>query len=220
MTTELGAKIKNIRDLANSLGVYTVDGGVNFDAQSSFVATVKFDQAIELLKQFKPKIVYIYENIFDLEGEIPIEVLSVEDDDSFKPFRNELNGIKKTYGKFIGQTSTMMLSFLIDGILHFVVEQDEWADEFEAQLADLADRHEGQKVEISNAEADKDSDEIKEKAEILSQHPAYGAGKSSFEKRLFFAENLFPDTDDYALQRITTHADNILWLKSTGFEKL
>jgi hypothetical protein len=80
-------------------------------------------------------------------------------------------------------------------------------------VAILQQEAEDQEFNSSN----NDSEEIRQKAEVLAMHPAFNAGRTSFDKRVFLAENLFPNLDPATLHRITKRAENLEWLTKTRF---
>jgi hypothetical protein len=103
-------------------------------------------------------------------------------------------------------------------VLHICVSQPEWRDEFGADLESL---EEELRVALS-AESDSlnahEIKEVKEKATLLAAHPSFSAGRTSFEKRVFLAENLFPGLDPQKLQEVTRRAESLDWLGKTGFK--
>lgn len=53
---------------------------------------------------------------------------------------------------------------------------------------------------------------------LVEGHPSFSAGRTSFEKRVFLAEHLFPEVDPENLNAIVRRAENIDWLTESEFK--
>jgi hypothetical protein len=103
-------------------------------------------------------------------------------------------------------------------VLHICASQPAWRDEFDSDLESLEEAARVALLADQNLLNEQDSKEVREKATLLAVHPSFNAGRTSFEKRAFLAENLFPDLEPQKVQDVTRRAEALDWLKKTGFK--
>lgn len=219
MTTQLNLKEKMelVRKTALDSGSAIVNAVVIVSEDSSgYAVNLGFDQCLSLLSQCRPRIVYCHDESFDAEKALRV-LLDMEDDDEDEiEILSKNSGFKaltKKWAKKNGVTSLLVVNFVVDGVLHMVLEQPEWVDEFES---------EGEEIESSIAEAIRlesvkslsaERKQFRDAAKALCDHPRFREGKWSREKREYLAKGLFPDFDDRAIRSIVEEATNMDWVK-------
>jgi hypothetical protein len=107
---------------------------------------------------------------------------------------------------------------MADGAVITSTSRPTWCDEFQAEVESFEEEARNALDEERSEFHKRDSAEVCEKAAILVNHPLFGAGRTSFEKRVFLAEQLFPDLAPDRLQAITHRADNLDWLNKSGLK--
>lgn len=212
----LGKAIKDGTTVSGSMlieaTIHSEDGG------SSPEVSVEMSEAVRLITQLKPRVVYLLEQTFDLteELETAAEDLGAIDSDSSP---HHLKAIRSGYSQYDGQIGAAIASFMVDGILHTAFSTANWYDDFGDTIEALT---EGTREEAENARFSERSIEAKElgrKASLLAEHPSFNHGRVSFDKRMTLAEALFEDCDQGELSEITRRAENIFWLNQSGFKK-
>ena len=185
-------------------------------------AALDLDELIGVIRHIKPRLIYLVESAFELESETEA-LRDAGSDEEGGEDQDDANGpaierLAKKWRKHEGKPCLAMAAIVADGVLLTSVSRPAWREEFEAELEALEE-------EIAVARDDErlvlskhDSAEVREKAAILASHPSFNAGRTSFEKRAFLAEQLFPDLDAEHLQAITRRAENIDWLNKSGFK--
>jgi len=208
---------------ATAVGAYLVETFLQLDrARSVIVADIASDEALKLIAKIEPRIIYLSEVRFTagdkIEGALD-ELSKRIDDEEVQSFRSDerLISLENRWRRYDGQLIAVFLAFMADGILHASVTTADWSDEFDGALerivADLRQEAEDEEFNLDNT----DSEEICEKAEVLAAHKSFCTGRTSFDKRVFLAENLFPNLEPSTLHRITKRAENLDWLTKTGF---
>ncbi|MCJ2074479.1 hypothetical protein MKK68_02230 [Methylobacterium sp. E-016] len=114
-----------------------------------------------------------------------------------------------------GQTAQVVATVVVDGVIHGLLVQPTWYEEYEAD------------IEAHGKEAERLQDERDRRAEAdakarlgplvrkLMADPRFTAGKVGRAKRLTLAEALFPDEDRTVLGEVVDLAESQHWL-ATG----
>lgn len=84
-------------------------------------------------------------------------------------------------------------AFTADGAVVRSTSRPTWYDEFQAEVESFEEGAQSALDEKHPEFRRRDSTEVREKAAILAGHASFSAGRTSFDKRVFLAEQLFPD---------------------------
>ena len=217
MSVNEAAKLgSSIKDAASSSESVLVEATVQTrDDGSVPIAILSADEAVRVINAHKPRIIYLFEQVFDLAGEI--EAARDELDDlSVEHSPGHLKATQRRFAAYDGQIGATIASFMIDGVLHTAVSTATWHDEFgDAVEAILEDAREN----ASAGQVSKNSEKakaIERQALLLVKHPSFNHGRVSFDKRMALAETLFQDCDPHRLSEITRRAENLFWLEQSG----
>jgi|GEM_PF-2464593 len=224
--TTLPVLSQSIRSAAIAAGAYLLETvPANIDESRALVARIDADDALKLIAKTTPRIIYLLEEQFDVDGQIENALSELGDRTADEitgeieaPLRNDarLISFAKRWHRYDRELSTVFVAFMADGILHTAVSTPTWSDEFDAALEDIAETLEQEASEQQSVLDSTDSQDVREKAVTLAAHPSFSAKPVSFEKRLFLAEQLFQNFDQKKLERITTRAVNLDWLTKSG----
>ena len=212
----LGKAIKDGTTASRSIlieaTVHSEDGG------SSPKVGVEPSEAVRLIAEIKPRVVYLREQTFDLteELETAAEDLDAIDADSSL---HRLKAIRGSFSQYDGQIGAAIASFMVDGILHTAFSTASWYDEFGDAIEAITDeaREEAETARFSDRSVE--AHELGRKAALLAEHPSFNYGRVSFDKRMTLAGALFEDCDQGELSEITRQAEHIFWLDQSGFKK-
>jgi len=171
--------------------------------------------ALRVISVHAPRIIYLFEQVFDLAGEI--EAARDElDDIGVELSPDHLKATQRRFASNDGQICATIASFMIDGVLHTAVSTATWHDEFgDAVEAILEDAREGARAGQVSTNSEK-ANAIERNALVLVKHPSFNHGRVSFDKRMALAETLFQDCDPHTLSEITRRAENLFWLEQSG----
>jgi hypothetical protein len=179
---------------------------------------------LAVIRHVRPRVVYLIESCFDLESEV--SDLSGEDEEDEEDVEDVESGerhpalerLVRKWRKQDGKPCVAFAGFVTDGILHTALARPDWRDEFADELDAIKDDIEIQLTSERENIRLRDSQEVREKAELLANHPSFSAGRISFEKRLFLAQHLFSGLDPEQISAITRRAENLDWLNRSGFK--
>jgi hypothetical protein len=211
MLSEIDEFAANVRTAVASGHTIIVDG-FPFEAAAAIRVNLGSDEMLRLISVIKPKLLYIHESWFDCTSimEDLLNDLGAADGDNVDI--SPLSALKR-YGKeHDGQLCLVYLAFVFDDVLHLCLEEAEWYDAFQT---DAADNMERLKSVLSDNRKNSDMQsalEVKRKATILANDPAFNHNRPSKEKRAYLAQQLFPECEDWEIWRIVEQATNIDYL--------
>ena len=210
---------KAIKDCTTASGLILVEATVHLeDGRSSPKVSVELSEAVRLITEIKPRVVYLLEQTFDLteELETAVEDLEAIDADSSP---HGLKAVRGSFSQYDGQIGAAIASFMIDGILHTAFSTASWYDEIGNAIEVIMD--EAREVAETAAFSDRsiEAQEMGRKAAFLAAHPSFNYGRVSFDKRMTLAEAIFENCNQIELSEITRRAEHIFWLNQSGFEK-
>jgi hypothetical protein len=215
---------ESIRATAIDTGALILDALLdNPDRPSAPSVSLGLDGILSVIRHVRPRVVYLIESCFDLDSDAYDTNVEDEDECSDKEAENSerrpaLDKLVRKWRKRDGKPCLAFASFMADGILHTAVSRPDWRDDFDSELEIIKGEIESQRDEEREGLNKRDSQDVREKAEILSNHASFSAGRISFEKRAFLAEHLFPGLKPELISAITRRAENLDWLKKSGFQ--
>lgn len=177
---------------------------------------------LKVMKHVRPRLVYLVEGSFDLEGELSDVTEEDEDDENEiekAAIHPALEKLVRKWRKYDGKPCFAVAGFVTDGVLHTAIARPNWREDFSDELDVIKDDIGSQLVSERENTRLRDSQEVREKAALLASHPSFNAGRISFEKRLFLAQHLFVDLDPEQISAITRRAENLDWLNKSGFRE-
>lgn len=185
-------------------------------------AALDLDELVGVARHIKPRLIYLVESSFEFESETEAlrETASADEEVEDQDGANEaaIEKLAKKWRKHEGKPCLAIAAIVVDGVLLTSVSRPQWREEFDAELEALEEEIATARDEERFALSRQDSAEVREKAIVLADHPSFNTGRTSFEKRAFLAEQLFPDLKPEQRQAITRRAENIDWLNKTGLK--
>lgn len=216
--TELEILVDKLRELAARTNAVVVDQYLrSSDANTSNHFILSLENALELIEITKPLIIYITISRLDVVALIDSSIEEICDGEDDKEVAKAVCEAAKPLKSFDGKIDRVTFHFFVGYALHTVVESSDWLLSFEQALEVIAEKQEedseaalsvSEKFEQAHAEA---------LAKKLVDEPAFSHGRTSFAKRLLLAHHMFPDEGDGVLNLVVGIAENLHWLKSTGF---
>ena len=215
--------VERIKAVAGDVNALILDAYLEIsDKAGAPQVALDLDEFVSVIRHTKPRLICLIESVFELESEIAelIETAEGNEDDDDRADANSvaLRSIVRKWNKYEGKPCLVLAATLADGIILTSVLSPPWREEFDAELEAveqlISENHEEERLALNK----RDSAEVREKAAILADHPSFNAGRTSFEKRAFLAEQLFPNLDPELLQAITRRAENIDWLNKSAFK--
>lgn len=217
--SDLGSYAQEVRSTASDVTAIVVAGCVEVPEHPA-LATVHLDpdDALRAIQHLRPRIVYMLESQLNLESAALQSLEDLQDEaDERGPLAEPVlmagfSELKRKWQSHEGDTSSIIVEFVADGILHTTIALASWRDEFDANLEAILEGVREQSAQAMEADRDVCKHRVQKNAATLIAHPSFSAGRPSFEKRLFLAETLFPDLDAQELQEVTSHAEKLAWL--------
>lgn len=213
--SEVARFAADVRAFENSTGITVVDA---FPANGAGFTCVqlKADEMLRILAVARPRFVYLHEQWFDFKQELSDISVDLNTHDGDRVDISPLSALN-SYGKrHDGELCLAYVAFVADSLLHLCFVEAEWFTSFQVEASELVDR-----LKIVSRENQKNADfkvalDIKAKAATLADHAAFNLNRAGREKRIYLAEQLFPECDYSTISRIVDEATNIDWLKKQG----
>jgi hypothetical protein len=168
-----------------------------------------------LIQAVEPKVVYLAEDVFDLEAELESarEAFGAIGQPALPP---EIRAAGRRVAAHDGEVCFAQAALVIDGIVHTAIETADWSDAFEEAVEATTLKLREDAAAGRLAENKLVTAEIESCAVQLAAHPSFNHGSHiSFEKRLTLAQAMFGDRD--GLQEITKRAQLLFWLEQSGY---
>jgi hypothetical protein len=219
MTDTANALANAVRKAAETAGSFLLAKGVsNFDEARVSRVYVDGSDIGKLIEAARPKVVYLFEDSFDLDSELEAAQETLTELGVIQ-LPAKLKAQKRQLAAHSGQVCAAIATVMVDGILHSAIVTDDWYDEFNDLVEALTAEAREDEAGIRLAQRKAASAEIAKKAAELAAHPSFNFSRVSFEKRLILAEAIFEDCDHQTLSEITRQAENIFWLEQSGFKR-
>lgn len=211
MLSEIDMFSRNVREAASAANTAIVDGFPS-DAVTAVRVVIDSDEVVRLIGIVKPRLLYFHEDWFDYES-VAAECLS---DIGFEPGNgvdiSPLSALKRYEKSYNGQLSLVYVGFVADGVLHLCFEEAEWYVEFQQEMKELSERLAAVVTENRKNSDMKSALEMKRKARLLAESPAFNFNRPSKEKRTYLAQEMFPECDVWEISSIVDEATNIDFL--------
>ena len=193
--------------------------GVPEQADRAGVPLVRLDRedAARLIAAALPKAVYLFEIPFDPDEAIndAVETLA---ELGVEKLPTPLKAAHRHVSAHADEICTTLAAFMVDGVLHTASATAAWYDAFDEAIEETVDAAREEAETDGRAKAKAASAAIAAKAAVLAAHPSFNFSRVSFEKRLTLAEALFTDCQEQELREVTRCAENLFWLKQSGFK--
>jgi hypothetical protein len=209
------AVARRIRDAANSVGACVVDAWPQGDHNLATVA-LSAQEAMQAVAAVSPRLIYLVQSDFDADLEIADCLDDLDADENDEALRQRFADLRRIALRQNGKPCRVLFGFVVEGVLHASQTETKWYERLEASLQEKTSEIKTERAEAGRVEKMADAADIRKKARELAEHPAFNFNRPSFDKRLFLAEQLFEDCDQFELSRITTEAQNIDWATKGG----
>lgn len=207
-----------VRGAAEAVQACLIDGFPEQGDRAS-VPLVRLEQedAVRFIGSARPKALYLVEVAFDPEEAIndAAEALA---EFGVEKLPTSLKAARRRVADRAGEICTTLAAFMVDGVMHTAVASADWHDAFEEAVDETVDAARADAEAHGRAETKAASAEIAAKAAVLAAHPSFNFSRVSFDKRLMLAEALFTECEEPELREITRVAENLFWLRQSGFD--
>lgn len=207
-----------VREAAEAVEACVIDGLPEQGDRSS-VPLVRLGQedAARLIGSARPRALYLVEVAFDPD-EAKDDVAETLAEFGVEKLPTSLKSAHRRVADRAGEICTTLAAFMVDGVMHTAVASADWHDAFEEAVEETLDAARADREANGRAEAKAASAEIAAKAAILAAHPSFNFSRVSFDKRLTLAEALFTECEEDELREVTRVAENLFWLRQSGFD--
>lgn len=213
---------ESVKAVAAEVGALVVTAYLEIADKSGVPqAVLDLNELIAVARHIEPKVLYFIERDFEFESEIGDLKDSLGIDDELSDRHGDMEALeklRKKWRKHDGKRCLAYAAFMADGAVVTSMSRPTWRDEFWAEVESLEEGARNALDEERSEFRRRDSADVREKVAILVNHASFNAGRTSFDKRVFLAEQLFPDLDPDQLQAITRRAENLDWLNKSGFK--
>lgn len=127
--------LKNAAQASGSIVVDTVLDGS--DGEGVLTAALSADEFVKVLAHCRPRIVYLHASRFEPLADALI-AMDVDNEEEIAKDRR-VKALVKKWTSQEGEVSTLLATFIADGVLHISMRQPDWVDDFESDAEDLAD---------------------------------------------------------------------------------
>lgn len=211
MLSEIENFAEKIRAAASAPQTILVDGCLE---NASAAINVELDSEImlRLVAIIKPGLLYFHQEWFDYDAAIEdyLADLGAESNDNVDI--SPLSALKRYDKAYHRKLCLVYVGFVANSVLHFCLEKSEWYTDFQTDVEDLSAKLKTVLIENRKKSNLKLALEVKSKAEILANDPAFNYNRAGREKRTYLAEKLFPDSDWSEISQIVDEATNIDFL--------
>jgi hypothetical protein len=224
----LAARFDRIGQAARESNSRLVEAVLKSENQEGYRVQLSLDAFLELLKSCKPRVLYAFGNTFSARDTLIDELLTESDDDVEEEADMEgtdsekqlladprVKPLLEEFAHYDGQMESFLVTFVVDGVLHSVFEQETWAANFENGVQALEALFDAERNRVLECEFESDRAELRQHAERLCAHPKFNEGRPSREKREYLARSLFKDLDGREISWIVDEATNMQWLNAS-----
>jgi len=216
-----------IREAAKGIGATVVPSPL-LVRKSEMVpsAILDCDGFVAAVVGIRPRAIYLAEEEFEAKEAVHAELMSElgggsDDDDDDEEGEDggllDLPSVRQLIRrrqKHDNSISSYTARFMVDGVLHFWGQTEDWYQTFDGELNLLVEElSASEEVRLRHNDAATRA-VIVERAKVLAEHPLFKAPKATKAKRAYLASQLFPDSEDLDINRIVEEADNISWYQA------
>lgn len=226
----LKTRFEKIEHVTKQSDSHIVEAVLRSETEPGYRVQLSLDAFIGLIGKVKPRIVYAFSNTFSARDGLLAELLPDADDDDEEGEEDEdgdsapsekqlladskVAPVLKRFASYDGQVESFLASFVVDGVIHSVYEQEQWGLEFDEAVDELKTLLRVERRTRNDADYEVQRTQMRQHAATLCAHPKFSEGRPSKEKREYLAQSLFPKLDDRLVSRIVDEATNMLWLNS------
>lgn len=205
--------LQSVREAAEGAGALVVEAVLTAEKEhGALVAALEYDDFLKLMHHCAPKVIYLHTETFGAEEAALEEIDPTGNDDVHLANTKLVKSLVKSWKSKDGTLSMVLASFAVDNILHVLLECPPWLDDFQQAAEAVSDELEQEKQEHHELGMKEMQRTIKEKAGTLLKNPLFNASpRTSREKRIYLAKELFPETSDAFILQIVDEAINMDW---------
>lgn len=208
---DVDAMIATVRTAAAEAGSHVLDVVLSLNDAKIPVAGIDADDLAALIRAVRPRVVYCTLIPFDAGEQVLADPFGDDADEDLLE-RPRVRKLVSKWRSRDGQTAQVSAVAVVDGVMHGLLVQPSWYDEYEAEIEEHGketDRIRDERDRRTEAEAKKRLDPFVEK---LIADPRFSGPKVGRAKRLALAEEMFPDEDRRALSEVVDLAESRHWL--------
>ena len=216
---ELEPLFEKLTSVAASVGTTVVAAFVRAeDDPSPTEFLIGADAALNLIEVTKPPILYISSQVLDLADLISSAIEEMSDDDDAETTK-AIRAAAKLLKRYDGKIGRVIVHFFVGFAMHTMIIAADWLETFESDLEIIEEQKEARTELILSATEKDDRVHLERLANELVAEPAFNYSRTSFAKRLLLAEQMFPKEDRSVLDKAVSIAENLDWLKKSGFQQ-
>lgn len=203
--------IATVRAAAADAGSHVVETVLSLNDAKIPVAGIDADDLAALIRAVRPRVIYCMSIPFDAGVQVGEDLFGDDADETLL----ERPRVRKLVAKWRprdGQTAQVSAVAVVDGVMHGLLVQARWYDDYEADVeahGEETDRLRDERERRTEAEAKKRLDPFVKK---LMADPRFSGPKVGRAKRLVLAEEMFPDEDRKVLGEVVDMAESRHWL--------
>ncbi|HJW77331.1 MAG: hypothetical protein ACJ8DU_07760 [Microvirga sp.] len=210
-TLILDQLVREFRAVADELDALVIPVLPSRIERAPLTAAVDVPDIMALIRHVRPRVVYLAEDRFsalDYTGSLLVD--DDTDDNTLKDPR--VRALASEWRSHDGELCRVGFGMMFEGVLHVIVEEEAWMEEFEDAVMAVAEamKEDGQEQSVNRSAEEKKA--LRDRVETLVSDPRFGAPKISRAKRTHLASVLFPDLDDRTIYLIVEEAENTAWL--------
>lgn len=205
---------RSVREAAAAITAHIVPAPLDTGNQPTMPRVMlSADEFTALVHAVRPRIIYLFETVFDLEQELgtALEEAGIEEDaKAARAVRRAAERLSDHEGEIV----RVFAEAVIDGVHHIAFEAASWAEAFESEVEAITAKEQDDNAARGQQLTAAHRARARDLASRLTADPAFNTGRVSFAKRRFLAGELFPDEDDRLLDTVVELAENMHWLTS------
>jgi hypothetical protein len=231
MSASIQSVVEAVGQVATKSGAYVVAGLLIGEEESqTLVVDLEVAEFLALISHAKPRVIYLLKGEFEAHAMALAGLTDDADEAADVEEENEtpddeiaadprFRSLVKRWQARDGQSGTVVASFMVDGVLHRIVESETWVDDFRDEVSELAEAL-GTEADNKYAEdATIEAAEIERMAKQLLADPLFFGPKVSRAKREYLAKHKFAGADEQTISLVVEEAENMHWLANSGAKK-
>jgi hypothetical protein len=205
---------QSLREAALAINAHLVPAALDVGNQLAMPhVSLPPDEFLAFVYAARPRIIYLYEDAFDLEQEVETALEEAGINENAKGAK-ATGKVAKRFSGHAGETARVFAAAVFDGVCHIVFEAASWVEDFEHEMETITAKEADESAALSQRLQLANSARSRDLAVKLVADPAFSSGRVSFAKRRFLAKELFPHEDGDLLDGVVELAENLHWLAS------
>jgi len=181
-----------VRRAAEEVGAMIIPTVLQVDAP--LVAAVDAEKFPSLIRFLKPRLIYMSIVPFDAEEEL-VEQLDYDGNEDWLRPLPKADAFVRRWRRFDGQTCTVVLGLVAEGVLHGAVEHAFWAQSLPEAAQIVGNVLSEAEAKAQTSERDGLRKRIAGKVADLVADPRFSQGRVGRSKRVVLAKSLFLSLD-------------------------